>query len=239
MAPKAHFTSPSGNQLLSRLPQDVYQRIQPHLQKIPLPFKHVLYKSQGPIDYVYFPVSGALSALTIMNDGSAIEVGTVGFEGAVGLTVLYGANISPNELIVQISGEGWRMESEKLKKSVSQEASLRELLQNYQTTFLMQVSQSVACNGLHQVQQRCARWLLETHDRVRDVVVPLTHEFLAIMLGVRRSTVSEILHPFQEEGLLKCGRGEITILDRQGLENASCECYRRVKDEFASLFGEA
>jgi CRP-like cAMP-binding protein len=225
-----------GNQLLSLLPPSEYQRLSPYLQAVSLPVREILYTARAPIDYVYFPLSGMVSAMTVMEDGSAIEVATIGKEGVVGLTAFVGGETSPYEVMVQVEGEGIRMRSDVLANEASQDGPLRRLLVLYNTAFSTQVSYSVACNGLHKVEKRCCRWLLMTADRMESDTVQLTHEFLAIMLGVRRSSVTEVLQPLQGRGLIKNGRGKIKILDRPGLETAACECYRTVKEEFARLF---
>ena len=172
-----------------------------------------------------------------MQDGSAIEVATVGNEGVVGLLAYLGGETSPNEVMVQVEGDGVRIRIDALKEAASGQGSLADLMLRYHTAYLTQVSQQVACNGLHPIQQRCCRWLLSTQDRVGSDEVTLTHEFLAIMLGVRRASVTEVLRPLQEEGFLSNGRGAITILNRKGLEKACCECYRVVQDEFERLLG--
>ncbi len=230
--------SPSSaeNRLLARLPKDEYDRLLPRLQAVPFEFKQVVYHARSPIDYVYFPRRGTLSALTRMADGSAIEVATIGNEGMVGLMAFIGATTSPNEVIVQVPGDGLRMKAEVLQEEANRDGPLRRLLVLYHTAFHTQVSQSVACNGLHPILKRCCRWLLMTHDRVHSDDLHLTHEFLAIMLGVQRSSVTEVLQPWREQGLIYNGRGKIKVIDRKGLEAASCECYRSVQDEFDRLF---
>jgi CRP-like cAMP-binding protein len=150
---------------------------------------------------------------------------------------LLAARTSANEVIVQIAGDGLQMDIDMLEEEAGGDTPLRRLLLLYQTAFLTQVSYSVACNGLHSIQQRCCRWLLMTHDRVDTDDVPLTHEFLGIMLGVRRASVTEVLRPLHEDGLVNNGRGTISILDRSGLETLACECYRKVKGEFDRLLG--
>jgi len=202
------------------------------MRPVSLDFKQILYRYRAPIDYAYFPSRGAASAVTIMDDGSAIEVATIGNEGMVGNSVLVAGDESPTEFIVQIAGDALRMDSNTLKQEAGREGPFRRLLLRYNAAYFLQVSQSVACNGLHTVQQRCCRWLLITLDRMESNVVPLTHEFLGIMLGVRRASITEVLRPLHEQGLVNNSRGAITILDRLGLENLSCECYRKVKDEF-------
>jgi CRP-like cAMP-binding protein len=229
------YPSP-GNRLLARLPQEDYQRLLPHLRSVSLEFKAVLHEARSPIDYIYFPVTGVTSTLTIMQDGNAIEVATVGNEGVAGLPALFGPAASPNRVIVQVAGEGLRIEAGALQEEARTEGPVRRLLSLYQAAFLAQVSQSVACNGLHCVRQRCCRWLLMTHDRIRTDQLPLTHEFLAMMLGVRRPGVTEVLQTLQDQGLLHLDRGRITIQNRKKLEAVSCECYRTVKDEYERLF---
>jgi CRP-like cAMP-binding protein len=226
-----------GNRLLARLPPEEYQRLFPRPQPVPLALKHVVYEVRSSIDFAYFPSRGVISALTLMEDGRAIEVATIGDEGMVGLPLLVGAKTTANRMIVQVPGEALRMAEDVLREEVSRDSALRRLLVLYHTAFLAQVSQAVACNGLHSVYQRCCRWLLMTQDRAHSDVFPMTHEFLAEMLGVRRSTVSEVLEPFQEKGLIRYSRGRLTVLDRDGLMAGSCECYRRINEEFARLFG--
>jgi CRP-like cAMP-binding protein len=228
---------PQGNRLLARLPPDEYQRLQPRLQVVQLAFKQVLYEPQSPIDYAYFPNGGVVSALTVMEDGRGIEVATIGNEGMVGLPLLVGAKTTANRVIVQVPSDALRMAEDVLREEVCRDSPLRRLLVLYHSAFLLQVSQAVACNGLHSVHQRCCRWLLMTLDRADSDVFPMTHEFLAEMLGVRRSTVSEVLQPFQEAGLIRYSRGKCTVLDRDGLKGRSCECYRRINAEFERLFG--
>jgi CRP-like cAMP-binding protein len=236
--PKTNPTAaPLGNRLLARLPPKEYQRLLPRLQVVPLAMKHVLYEARAHIDYAYFPNRGVVSALTVMEGGRAIEVATIGDEGMVGLPLLVGADTAPNRVIVQVPGEAVRIAEDVIREEVSWDSPLRRLLVLYHTAFLAQVSQAVACNGLHSVHQRCCRWLLMTQDRAHSDVFPMTHEFLAEMLGVRRSTVSEVLEPFQKNGLIRYNRGKCTVLDQEGLKAGSCECYRVISMEFERLFG--
>ena len=190
----------SGNRLLALLPHDEYRRLSPLLKVVPLPVKQLLYKARSPIDYVYFPVSGFVSAMTVMEDGCAIEVATIGKEGMAGLTAFIGGETSPYEVMVQVSGQGVRMRADEFKREASRDGDLRRILVRYNTAFAVQVSYSVACNGLHTVEKRCCRWLLMTQDRVGANRLALTHEFLSIMLGVRRASVTDILQPLQEAG---------------------------------------
>jgi CRP-like cAMP-binding protein len=227
----------SANRLLALLPPVDYQRLLPRLHAVSLVPSQLIYKARSPMDYVYFPTTSMVSAMTIMDNGDAIEVATIGNEGMTGLTTFIGGETSPYELIVQVPGDALRMNADVLRQEASKDGALRRLLVLYNTAFSTQVSYSVACNGLHKVEQRCCRWLLMTADRVGSDQLPLTHQFLAIMLGVRRSSVTEVLKPLQDRGLLRNGRGVIHITNRPGLEALSCECYRAVGDEFARLFG--
>src|SRR5271157_145574 len=179
--------APQGNRLLARLPPAEYQRLLPRLQLVPLALKHVVYEVRSSIDFAYFPNRGVVSALTVMEDGRAIEVATIGDEGMVGLPLLVGAKTTANRMIVQVPGEAMRMAEDVMREEISRDSPLRRSLVLYHTAFLAQVSQAVACNGLHSVHQRCCRWLLMTQDRAHSDVFPMTHEFLAEMLGVRRS----------------------------------------------------
>jgi CRP-like cAMP-binding protein len=226
------------NRFLARLPAAVYRRLLPLLQPVTLADKQILFQPRGPIDYAYFPSNGVLSALTIMRDGNAIEVATIGNEGLVGP---YGFNgrTSPHRVIVQVGDGGHRLAARALQEEAARDGPLKELLSGDHVAFMFQVSQSVACNGLHRLEQRCCRWLLMTRDRVGSDELRLTHEYLAIMLGARRASVTEALRPLQEAGLVKSYRGRITILDGAGLEAGSCECYFVVREEYDRLLGDA
>jgi CRP-like cAMP-binding protein len=230
--------APPGNRLLARLPPQEYQRLLPLLRLFPLEFNYVLNEPRSAIDYIYFPSRGVVSAVTLMEDGTVIEVATVGNEGMVGLSAFLGDEESPNRQIVQVPGESLRMGADDLRAETTQDTPLRRLLFRYNTAFFKQISQAVACNGLHRVQQRCCKWVLMTHDRAQSDEFPLTHEFLSHMLGVRRMSVTDVLKPLQDAGLIRNRRGWITVLNRPGLEAATCECYRSVQDAFDRLLGE-
>jgi len=231
------ISMPSGNKLLDGLSPHEYSRLRPHLQLVPWEFKQVLYEPRAPIDYAYFPLEGVASMVTLMEDGRGIEVATIGREGVIGLAALLGGDKTIARFIVQVPGTALRMKAEVLKGETGQDSPLGRLLLLYNTAFLKQITQSVACNGLHSLVQRACRWLLMNRDRIDTEELPLTHELLADMLGVRRSSVSEVLEPLQKKGLIRYRRGKLTIVNRKGLESAACECYRAVKDEFERLFG--
>ena len=213
-------------------------RLEPLLKKVDLTLKQNIYRVHTPIDFVYFPMTGLISAMTVMRDGTAIEVATVGNEGMTGIIPFVGGELSANEVMVQVAGEGLRMDVDDFRKESALEGPFRRILGRYNAAFQVQVSYSVACNGLHNVSQRCCRWLLMTQDRIGSNVLPLTHEFLGIMLGVRRASVTDVLQPLQERGLIRNERGVIEILDRPGMEVLSCECYSAVKKEFDKVFDD-
>jgi len=225
------------NQLISRLPEPAQERLLKHLEPVRLDHGQVLYEARSAIEHAFFPIDGVLSALVVMSDGSMIEVGTVGNEGALGLPSSSLAAKSPHRVIVQIAGHGLRINAAVLEKMSRAEGPIKEAFVAHSAAFMFQVSQSVACNGLHPLLQRCCRWLLMTHDRVNGDTIGLTHEFLAAMLGVRRASVTEVIQALEEQGLISNSRGRIIVVDRQGMEGASCECYQDVRNEYARLLG--
>ena len=226
------------NRFLARLPEAEYRRLLPHLEPFEFQPDLVLYEAHGAIDYAYFPAGAVLSALVVMQDGNLIEVATVGHEGLVG-HYGFGGKTSPHRVIVQIGDGGHRIASRALQEQATGDGPLKDLLTAYHVAFMAQVSQSVACNGLHRLEQRCCRWLLMSRDRVGSDDIRLTHEYLAIMLGARRASVTDVLGPLQEAGLVSSHRGLIVILDGAGLEARSCECYAVVRDEYDRLLGYA
>jgi CRP-like cAMP-binding protein len=179
----------------------------------------------GGLSHVYFPTSGMISLTVLMEDGREVEAGTIGNEGMIGLSVAQGLDFSPTKAISQISGEGMRIPTSAFLKAMKPGGTLDKLLRRYSAYSQRYASQTVACNLLHSVKQRICRWLLMCHDRVETEEFVLTHEFLAEMLGVRRQTVTVIAGKLQTAGLITYHRGVIRILDRKGMEDASCECY--------------
>lgn len=225
------------NRLLAALPRDERERFLPRLERVSLIQGEPLFEAGALIEYVYFPRSGLFSMLIAMEDGAAIEVGTVGNEGLIGLPVFLGAERSPTKVFCQIAGEADRMTTRAFKEAIGRGETLAALTLRYTQAVLSQISQSAACNHLHLVEQRMARWLLMAQDRVEGHEVPLTQEFLAQMLGVRRPSVSVVAARLQDAGLIHYHRGLITVLDRTRLEAVSCECYRTVKNEYDRLLG--
>lgn len=224
-----------GNRIVAALPREEYQRLLPHLEPVSLSFKKYLYQSNALIEHVYFPNSGVVSMLNVMEDGGTVEIATVGNEGMVGIPVLLGADCAPAETLVQVPGDAVRMKADVFKSQVIPGSPTHNLLLRYTQALMSQLSQSVACNRLHSVEERCCRWLLQTRDRVESDEFPMTQEFLSQMLGVRRASVSEVAAILQKAGLIRYQRVKMKIIDQKGLESGSCECYHVIKQEYARL----
>lgn len=230
-------TEPRGNYLLSILPAAAYRHLLPHLQLIRTDFKEILFKRDQPIEYVYFPCSSAFSVLTFLKNGTAVEIGTIGNEGFVGLDLLMGADVAMDTTVCQVAGDSFRMRALHFKDALVQDPSLRQIAQRSLQTYVSQMSQTVACNRLHTIEQRFSRWVLMTHDRVKKDQFHLTQEFLADMLGVHRPSVSLVAGAFQQAGLIQYTRGNLTILNRSALEQSSCECYATVRMRTQQILG--
>ena len=231
-------TTSTGNRLLQALPPASLARLQPQLTIEDIPAKKLLYAPGAPIRDIYFPMSGVIS-IVVVGEAGTVEAATVGREGMVGLPVVLGADSSMMQVIGQVSGASARMPADALREAMDTDAPIRRLVLLYAQALIEQTSQSVACNRLHSLEERCARWLLMTHDRVGASTFVLTQEFLSQMLGVRRASVTVAAGMLQKAGLIKYVRGKITVLDRKGLEEASCECFRIVSDRFRYLLGQA
>jgi CRP-like cAMP-binding protein len=220
------------NKIINALASKQAKRLMSMAEPVPLKLKHVLYNADQPIDYIYFPDTGMVSVTSQMLDGTTVEVVTIGNEGVVGISALLGGNTLPFETLVQVPGNGFRIKADVLRAEVEKSEFLSAVLQNYMQTLFIQAGQCSACNRLHTIDQRCARWLLMTHDKVEGDVIALTQTFLAEMLGVRRATVNEVCGELRDAGLIEFSRGKIKVLDRQGLEATSCECYDVIKSEY-------
>jgi CRP-like cAMP-binding protein len=225
------------NRLLELIGINDIERLRPHLEHVGFEYKQTLYESNIPIEWVYFPVEGVASLVNTMRNGSEVEVGTIGNEGMVGLPVVLGDLITSANAYVQVPGSGLRMRSSILRDAMRDSVSIRTVMLRYAHAFLSQVTQIAACAHLHPVDQRCCRWLLMTHDRVQTDHFLLTQEFLAMMLGVRRSSVTTVANRLKRKKLIDYKRGHVTVVDRAGLEHCACECYATMKAEFDRLLG--
>lgn len=232
-------SSGKSNSFLAALPRESYDRLEPELEAIELPAKIVLWEPDATIRSIYFPHNCVMSIIVRLQDNVSVEAGTVGREGFLGVPILLGGESSSTRAIVQVPGMASRLPSSVFRRAIAEDSALRDLSLRYAQALLEQTAQSIACIGHHDLTERCARWLLMTRDRVDGDEFRLTQEFLGIMLGVRRATVTVAAGMLQRAGLIKYQYGRITILDRAGLEEASCECYGIVRQKFERLVGVA
>lgn len=223
---------PGKNRLLAALPKKAQDRLLPHLKLVTLGFEKVLFERDELIRHVYFPTDGIISLLIDLQDGSAAEVGRVGYEGVVGLPVFLGVQTSHTTAFVQVSGQALQMDARIFSKETRRSGPLANVLLRYTQALMSHVSQLTACNNRHSIEQRLCRWLLITHDRVRADQLDITQEFLARMLGTHRESITVVACALQERGFIRYSRGKLKIIDPDGLEAASCECYRAVKRIF-------
>lgn len=231
--PSSNRPPPTGNpnRLLAALPAADYARILPSLTVVPLKLKDTLHKPGEPIREVYFPGGGFCSMLTVLEDGKMVEIATVGREGMVGVSaILDGAPVTSAAMVQGETDTCYRMKVEAFRREVEQRGAFHELMAHFAQALFGFVAQSTACNAIHSVEQRLARWLLMAQDRMGSDEFPLTQEFVAMMLGASRPTVTVVAGTLQKAGLIKYRHGHVTILDRASLEAASCECYRAATD---------
>lgn len=221
---------PIANSLLAGLPRGLYQRLRACLNPVTLTFGDILYDAGDEIRHVYFPDDSIVSLLTLVDGHSALEIGLVGREGMVGVSLVLGIQVSPVRTLVQGGGGALRMDAARFLKELRRSVPLQTSLHRYTHELMAQITQTAACNRFHTVNERLARWLLMTRDRSRSAGFYLTHEFLAHMLGVRRVGVTEAASGLQRRKLIEYSRGNISILDHRGLEAASCCCYELVRN---------
>jgi CRP-like cAMP-binding protein len=218
------------NRILEALPPADHDRLLGVMAPVGLEIKTVLFEPGEPIDAVYFPLDGVISLVTPLEDGAIVEVATVGNEGIVGVPLVLGGSLAVRA-ISQMAGRSLRMEAPAFIRELKSGGPLQDLVQNYIQALFGQISQAAACNRLHTNEERLSRWLLMSHDRVGVDQFAITHEFLGQMLGSRRATVTLSAGILQAAGLIRYRRGQVTILDREGLEAVSCECYGAIKEE--------
>lgn len=230
----AEITTTTDSRLLSTLPKDELELIRPHLKPVSLRLGEILFRRDDQLQQVYFPTNSIVSLLTDLEDGSGLEVGLVGSEGIVGVSAFLGGT-ETKVATVQASGEALIMRAVQFQEAFRRGGALQKQLLRYTHALMTQISQSVVCNVRHPVEGRMARWLLMYHDRLNRDEFEMTQEFMSHMLGVRRSSVTEVALKLQEMGYIIYQRGRVAILDRQGLESFACECYLVSKEKFDEL----
>ncbi len=223
------------NRLLAALESEDLALLEPHLETVALSRGQVLYEPGDRILHAYFPHDAVVSLVNVMEDGGSVEVGVFGREGVLGLLSALVTREAFGRYVVQIAGTASRIPYERLNEVRNARLKLRQLIMNYGEALLAQTFQTVACNAVHPVEARCCCWILKLHDRADQDTLPLTHEFLAEMLGVQRSTVSVVTRTLQTAGLIRQSRGGITITDRAGLEETACECYGKIRRHYQRL----
>lgn len=225
------------NRLLAALPEEVHERLYPHLEDVSLLLGQVIYESGERLDHIYFPTTSIVSLLYTMEDGTSAEIGVVGNDGVVGIALFMGGETTPNRAVVQSAGYSLRMKPNVLQEEFRRGGPLQLVLLRYTQALITQMSQTAVCNRLHSVDQQLCRWLLLSHDRLDSNELTMTQELIANMLGVRREGVTVAAGHLQAAGLIHYNRGKITISDRTGLEARACECYQVVRNEFERLLG--
>jgi CRP-like cAMP-binding protein len=225
------------NQLLAALPEADFLRLTPHFTTIPIRLKEVLQTAGEPIQQVYFPNGGVCSITTLLPDGTSVEAATVGDEGMLGLEAFFTDDpVAPGETLVQVPDtDALSLDVAVFRRELADRGALHHVMGRYAQVVIAQMMQTTACNALHPVPQRCARWLLMTHDRMHQQDFHLSHEFLAVMLGVHRPTVTVIARNLQDADLITYRHGRVKVLDRQGLEAAACTCYPIIRAHFDRL----
>jgi CRP-like cAMP-binding protein len=229
--------SSSSNKLLASLSKNDFELLEPHLESVPLGLRQHLEKPNRRIEAVYFPLSGFASVVAVQSPNQHVEVGLIGREGMTGLSIVLGNHRSPLATFIQAAGEAQRIRAADLRSAIQQSPSLRDSLLKFAQAFGVQTAHTAISNAISRLDHRLARWLLMAHDRIRGDVLPLTHEFLSIMLAVRRAGVTEALNSLQQQSLISCGRGGITVRDRKGMERYVGKSYGIPEAEYRRLIG--
>src|ERR1041384_8325476 len=237
MAVSVGPASPIENRLLAALPDEDYERLRPQLSNVFFGLGEVVYEFAGQLDFIYFPTTAIVSLLYTMRNGSSAEMGLTGNDGVVGIALFMGGGTMPNRGVVQSAGRAWKMKAQVLQDEFAKAGKFQYLLLRYTQALMTQISQTAVCNRLHSVEQQLCRRLLLSHDRLNTDELIMTQELIAGMLGVRREGVTVAAGRLQDEGAISYVRGRIQLLDRLKMEEAVCECYRVVKDEFDRLLG--
>lgn len=226
---------PQKNRLLAALPTTEMQRLLPMLEPVDLPLGRVLYESGMKLSHVYFPTTAIVSLLYVMDNGASAEIAVVGPEGLVGISLFMGGDTTPSRAIVQSAGYGFRLKADAIKEEFNRAGPVLQLLLRYTQALVTQMAQTAVCNRHHSLDQQLCRWLLLSLDRLTGDEIVMTHELIANMLGVRREGVTEAALKLQAAGLISYARGHISVLNRPGLEQRTCECYAVVKKEYDRL----
>lgn len=223
------------NHLLSALPTDEFEKLKPNLEPVSLTLGQVIYESGEMLEYVFFPTTAIISLLYIMENGSTAEIGMTGNDGLVGIALFMGGSTTPNRAVVQSAGNAFRLRAKALRFEFHESGVFQNVLLRYTQYLMTQISQTAVCNRLHSLEQQLCRWILLSHDRLNSDKLVMTHDLISNMLGVRREGVTLAAQKLAEKGLITNTRGTIILIDRQGLENAVCECYQVVNDEYNRL----
>ena len=231
--------SPSPNLLLASLSSSDRGRLQAHLEPVTLALRQVLEKPDKRVDAVYFPEAGFASVVAVQSDDTHVEVGLIGREGMTGLTIVLGNHRAPHSTYMQAAGHGQRIKTVELRKAMQASPSLQGLLLKYVQVFMVQTAHTAVANARAKIEARLARWILMAHDRLDGMSLPLTHEFLSLMLGVRRAGVTEALHALEALKLIRSGRGQIVVLNRKGIESKAGDAYGAPEAELRRLLGRA
>ena len=226
---------PRNNQLLAALPAAEWQRWLPQLESVEMPLGQVLYESGTTLSHVYFPLTAIVSLLYVMENGASAEIAVVGNEGIVGISLFMGGESTPSRAVVQSAGNGYRLNAQTMKDEFNRAGPVLHLLLRYTQALITQMAQTAVCNRHHTLDQQLCRWLLLSLDRLQGNDLVMTQELIANMLGVRREGVTEAALKLQKVGLIRYARGHISVLDRAGLEQRTCECYAVVKNEYDRL----
>jgi len=229
---------PGQNLLLAALPKEDFERLAPHLERVPMPLGQMIYEPGSQLQHAYFPVTAIVSLHYVMESGDSASVAGVGNEGMVGISLFMGGDTTPSSAVVQTAGEAWRLERRLLKLEFDRAGPMQRLLLRYTQALMAQMSQTAVCNRHHSVEQQLCRWLLVTLDRIPAGEFVMTQELVAGMLGVRREGITEAAGRLQHAGIIRNRRGHIAVLERAGLETRVCECYAVVKKEFGRLLSD-
>lgn len=226
----------TGNRLLDRLATRDIERLAPRMERQKVLLRETLHRPQEPLRYAYFPVSNVLSSIVVLHDGSAVEAAAIGNEGLAGTDLLVGERVSPYLLVQQVEGESWRVPAGHFRSVLIESRPLRDLVERYALFLLRQCAQNAACNARHGADQRLARWVLVCADRAERCEFDITQDYLGIMLGISRQSVSTVIQSLQQQELIHYRRRHLTILNRDGLEQAACECYSVATRAYEVLF---